>query len=187
MEVIFATQNDGKFREVREKFRRIGIEVKRYDKGYPEIQADTLEEVAIYGIKYLSKRIDKPFFLEDAGLFIKSLNGFPGVYSAYVFKKIGCDGILKLMEGVTDREAMFKSVVAYKERGKRVRIFVGECKGRISTEKRGSKGFGFDPIFYPEGATKTFGEMDASEKNMYSHRGKSIQMLIEYLTEKKNR
>lgn len=184
MEIVFATRNTGKFREVSEKFREIGIKLKQYDKGYPEIQADRLEEVALYGVRYLSRRIENPFFLEDAGLFIKSLDGFPGVYSAYVYRKIGCEGILKLMEGVEDRRAEFRSIIAYKERGKKTKIFVGVCQGRISTEKRGCKGFGFDPIFIPEGSTRTFGEMNVEEKNMFSHRGKSTQKLILYLREK---
>lgn len=181
MEIVFATQNRGKFREAEEKLRRIGIELKWYDKGYPEIQAETLEEVALFGARYLARKIDKPFFIEDAGLFINSLNGFPGVYSAYIFKEIGCEGILRLMEKKDDREAEFKSVIAYKERGKKTRLFLGICRGRISDEMRGSKGFGFDPIFIPEGSDKTFGEMDVKEKNSYSHRGKSIEKLAEYL------
>ena len=115
----------------------------------------------------MSRRIDKPFFLEDAGLFIRSLNGFPGVYSAYVFKRIGCTGILKLMEDKKDRYAEFESVVVYKERRKRAKIFIGICQGEISYEEYG--------------ADKTFGEMDVEEKNKYSHRGKSIDVLIRYL------
>ena len=181
MEIVFATQNKGKFREAKEKFGRIGVKLSQYDGGYPEIQADDLIDVAIYGARYLSRKIDKPFFLEDAGLFIRSLNGFPGVYSAYVFKKIGCRGILKLMKDKKDRYAEFKSVIVYKERRKRVKIFIGICQGEISYEEIGTNGFGFDPIFIPYGADKTFGEMDVEEKNKYSHRGKSIDMLIRYL------
>ena len=85
------------------------------------------------------------------------------------------------MEDKKDRYAEFKSVVVYKERRKRAKIFIGICRGEISYEERGTKGFGFDPIFIPYGADKTFGEMDVEEKNKYSHRGKSIDMLIRYL------
>ena len=184
MEIMFATQNRGKFKEAREKLEKIGIKLLIYDRGYPEIQADNLVDVAIYGTRYLSRRIDKPFFLEDAGLFIRSLNGFPGVYSAYVFKKIGCKGILKLMETEEDRYAEFRSVIVYKEKGRKAKVFIGTCQGTISHEERGTKGFGFDPIFIPAGSDKTFGEMDAQEKNKYSHRGKSIDMLVEYLRKK---
>ena len=134
MEIVFATQNRGKFKEAKEKLERIGVKLLHYDKGYPEIQADSLVDVAIYGARYLSRRIDKPFFLEDAGLFIRSLNGFPGVYSAYVFKRIGCTGILKLMEDKKDRYAEFKSVVVYKERRKRAKIFIGIRRGELYNE-----------------------------------------------------
>ncbi len=184
MEIVFATQNRGKFKEAKEKLERIGIKLLHYDKGYPEIQADNLVDVAIYGARYLSRKIDKPFFLEDAGLFIRSLNGFPGVYSAYVFKKIGCRGILRLMEAEEDRYAEFRSVIVYKEKGKKAKVFIGTCQGMISHEERGTKGFGFDPIFIPSGSDKTFGEMDVREKNRYSHRGKSIEMLAKYLRKK---
>lgn len=181
MEVIFATRNKGKFEEARRKLEEVGVKLLQYDGGYPEIQADDLMEVALYGARYLSRKLNKPFFLEDAGLFIKTLNGFPGIYSAYVFRKIGCKGILKMMEGMKDREAWFRSVIAFKEKGKRLKIFEGVCYGRISYEERGKKGFGFDPIFIPEGSDKTFGEMDVREKNRYSHRGKSLDKLAEYL------
>lgn len=183
MEIIFATRNKGKFMEVKEKFEKEGIELLQYTRGYPEIQADDLVEVALYGARYLSRKIDKPFFLEDAGLFIRSLNGFPGVYSAYVFKSIGCEGILNLMRDEENRYAEFRSVVVYKERGRKAKVFIGKCKGKISFEKRGNRGFGFDPIFIPDGSNKTFGEMEVKEKNRYSHRSKSIELLLNFLKE----
>ncbi|HDO19838.1 MAG TPA: XTP/dITP diphosphatase [Thermoplasmatales archaeon] len=181
MRIWFATQNKGKFIEAKTKLEPLGVCLEQYDKGYPEIQADSLEEVAMYGIGYLSRKVKEPFFLEDAGLFIDSLNGFPGVYSAYVFKRIGCEGILKLMEGKGNRSATFRSIIAYKEKGKKPLIFEGSCRGIISTEKRGNHGFGYDPIFIPEGSTKTFGEMVPKEKNRYSHRGNSLNELSQYL------
>lgn len=181
--VVFVTHNDGKFREAQEKFKSLKVELQQYKDGYPEIQADTLEEVALYGVEYLEKRISLPFFLEDAGLFIDVLNGFPGVYSAYVFKSIGCEGILKLLENVSRRTAFFKSVVAYKEPGREPILFRGVCAGSIACEKRGFNGFGYDPIFVPEGSDLTFAEMDVSEKNSFSHRGKSLQKLLDYVGE----
>ncbi|RLF28358.1 MAG: non-canonical purine NTP pyrophosphatase, RdgB/HAM1 family [Thermoplasmata archaeon] len=179
--VVFVTHNNGKFREAKEKFRSIGVELRQYSGGYPEIQADTLEEVALYGVEYLSDKLSEPFFLEDAGLFVDALKGFPGVYSAYVFRSIGCDGILKLLENVVDRSAEFRSVVAYKEPGGEPVVFRGVCRCEISYEKKGSNGFGYDPIFVPVGSNLTFGEMDVKEKNSFSHRGKSLQKLLEYM------
>ena len=180
MKLRFATHNKGKFMEAKAILEPIGITLEQYDKGYPEIQSTSLEDVATYAANFLKGKIESPFFLEDAGLFIDALNGFPGVYSAYVFASIGCEGILKLLEDCTERDAHFESVIAYVE-NEDVRIFKGICKGEIAMEKRGNKGFGFDPIFIPNGSNKTFGEMEPEEKNVYSHRGKSIRKLAEYI------
>jgi len=179
--IIFVTHNSGKFREAEAKLKSLGVKLQQYEEGYPEIQADTLEEVAFFAVKYLETRFSSPFFLEDAGLFIDALNGFPGVYSAYVFRSIGCEGILKLLEGIDERTAFFKSVIAYKEPGDKPLFFQGVCRGTIAYEKRGSHGFGYDPIFIPEGSIETFGEMEVEVKNSYSHRGRSLQQFIRHI------
>ena len=152
------------------------------DLGYPEIQADSLEDVALFGAEHIQKRINQSFFLEDAGLFINGLNGFPGVYSAYIFYKIGCAGILKLMNELEDnnRKACFKSVVAFGEPDRKPLLFIGESYGKISKKPLGKYGFGYDPIFIPNGETKTFAQMETEEKNQFSHRGKSLEKLIDY-------
>jgi len=179
--VYFVTSNKGKFLEAKEKLSAINIEVVQNNLGYPEPQADTLEEVARFGVEDVQKRFDKPFFLEDAGLFVDSLNGFPGVYSAYVFRTIGYTGILKLLGGIDERKAVFRSVIAYKETNKNPMFFVGECRGTIVTKELGTHGFGFDPIFVPMGEKKTFAQMDINEKNRFSHRSKSLEKLIDFL------
>lgn len=179
--IIFVTHNSGKFREAEAKLKSLGVKLQQYKEGYPEIQADTLEEVAFFAVKYLETRFSSPFFLEDAGLFIDALNGFPGVYSAYVFRSIGCEGILKLLEGIDERTAFFKSVIAYKEPGDKPLFFQGVCRGTIAYEKRGNHGFGYDPIFIPEGSIETFGEMEVEVKNSYSHRGRSLQQFIKHI------
>jgi len=180
--LYFITSNKGKVLEAKEKFSDLDIKIIQKNLGYPEIQTDTLEEVAIFGVDYLKERFDKPFILEDAGLFIDALDGFPGVYSAYVFYRIGCQGILTLIKDFDDakRKAAFKSVYAYSEPGKKPIIFLGECRGTISKEQLGKHGFGYDPIFIPDGRTKTFAQMDTNEKNQYSHRGKSLEKLKNY-------
>jgi len=177
MKIYFVTTNSGKYEEVKKMLE--GHDIIRKNMAYPEIQADELEEVAKFGMEFLSKRLDGKIMLEDSGLFIGCLNGFPGVYSAYVFKSIGNDGILRLMEGVKDRRAYFKSVIAFYDG--EVRFFEGKCKGNISESVRGKKGFGYDPIFIPEGETRTFGEMEREEKNEYSHRGKAVLELKKFL------
>jgi len=181
--LCFITSNKGKLKEAKESFSDLDINIVQKNLGYPEIQANSLEEVAIFGVEYIKNKFNQPFILEDAGLFIYIFDGFPGVYSAYIFYRIGCSGILKLMEGFEDnnRKAVFKSVYAFSEPGKKPVVFLGECKGRISNTIIGEHGFGYDPIFIPENEIKTFGQMETKEKNRYSHRGKSLEKLKIFL------
>jgi XTP/dITP diphosphohydrolase len=176
--LYFITSNTGKFFEAKEKLRPLGFSVIQKDLGYPEIQAEKLEDVALQGVSHVRKGFNEPFILEDAGLFIDALHGFPGVYSKYVFFTIGLPGILRLLNEVKDRKAVFRSVFAYSEPEHEPIISVGECYGTISTEKRGDNGFGYDPIFLPKGLRKTFGEITTNEKNRYSHRSKALDKLI---------
>lgn len=178
-QLYFITSNKGKALEAKKKFSKIGLEIIQKNLGYPEIQANTLEEVADFGAQYVESKINEPFFLEDAGLFIDALKGFPGVYSAYVFHTIGCKGILKLMKNIENRKATFRSIIAYKELNKDLKIIKGECQGYISKEEIGNNGFGYDPIFIPKGEKKTFAEMKTDEKNQFSHRGKSLDKLLD--------
>jgi XTP/dITP diphosphohydrolase len=176
--LYFITSNKGKFLEAKEKLGPLGFSVVQKDLGYPEIQAENLEDVALQGITHVRMGFNKPFILEDAGLFIEALHGFPGVYSKYVFFTVGLPGILRLLNGMKDRKAVFRSVYAYSEPGHKSIIAVGECNGTISTEQRGTNGFGYDPIFFPKGLRRTFGEMTTDEKNRYSHRSKALDKLI---------
>lgn len=193
--LYFATSNIGKFKEVKKELSKEQIGVKHLKVPYPEIQADTLKEVAKFGIEFLKKE-NKKVFLEDSGLFVHSLNHFPGVYSAYVFKTIGKEGILKLLEDkenqnenkskrnkITEkfgRTAHFKTVIAYYNL-KEVKFFNGICDGKISLIARGENGFGYDPIFIPKNSKRTFAEMSIEEKNSFSHRGKALRELIKEL------
>jgi len=98
-----------------------------------------------------------------------------------VFYTIGLNGILKLLEGKTERSAVFRSVYAYSTPETRPLFFVGECYGKITSKERGSSGFGYDPLFIPDGESKTFAEMTTEEKNRYSHRGRALDKLIDFL------
>src|SRR5512136_786169 len=124
--LYFITSNKGKFLEAKEKLRPLGFVVIQKDLGYPEIQAESLEDVALNVDSYVRMGFNKPFMLEDAGLFIEALQGFPGVYSKYVFFTIGLPGILRLLNGMKDRKAVFRSVYAYSEPGKTPVIVIGE-------------------------------------------------------------
>jgi XTP/dITP diphosphohydrolase len=176
--LYFITSNKGKLQEATKKLRPLGYSVVQKNLGYPELQTDSLEEVVAWGVSHIKERFDKTFMLEDAGLFIDALEGFPGVYSKYVFFTIGLPGILRLLQDVENRKAVFRSVYAYSESGKKPVIVTGECHGTISHKQRGGHGFGYDPIFIPNDDEKTFGEMTIEEKNQFSHRAKALEKLI---------
>ncbi|MCD6095322.1 MAG: XTP/dITP diphosphatase [Thermoprotei archaeon] len=182
-EINFVTGNIHKLKEVEGILRPYGIKVKMIKVKKIEIQADELIAIAEYAAINAAKEAGVPVVVEDAGLFIEALRGFPGPYSSYVFKTIGNEGIIKLMKDITDRHARFISVVAFAEPEGYVRTFVGVAEGLISVEPRGSMGFGFDPIFIPyEGDGRTFAEMSLDEKNRISHRGKAFRSLAKWLT-----
>lgn len=185
MTIYFVTGNKGKFSEVKEKISGLNVSLKQEKFGYPEIQASSLEEVAVYGANHIRKKFQYPFIIEDAGLFIDVLYGFPGVYSKYVFLTIGCKGILKLMKGKKKRTAIFKSVYVFSEPNRKPMFFIGECPGNIAAHEKGERGFGYDPIFIPNGKSETFAEMSTIDKNKYSHRGKALDNFINFLIDNK--
>ncbi len=174
--IAFVTSNPHKYEEVSSMFLESGIEVRWEKMKYEEIQADTTEEVSIDSCRKLTGRVKGDFFLEDTGLFIESLNGFPGVYSSYVQKTIGNSGIIRLVSGKPP-DAYFKTVITAKVGGV-IKQYTGIVKGSISGEERGSAGFGYDPIFVPEGGNKTLSEMSMEEKNEISHRSKAVRGFI---------
>ena len=119
--------------------------------------------------------------VEDSGLFVNALGGFPGVYSSYVHTTIGVKGIVKLLEGNGDKSAQYISSISFWD-GKRIQSVEGYCKGRISLELKGDAGFGYDPIFIPEaGNGQTFSEMTLMEKTALSHRTMALKRMVEKL------
>jgi XTP/dITP diphosphohydrolase len=172
--LTFATSNPHKVQEVQLTLTRYSILIKQLDMKGPEIQAEALEDIVKYSVLWAVQKINTPIFVEDTGLFIEALNGFPGTMAAQVYRTIGTPGILKLLKGERNRVAQFKSVIAYCTPHNEPSYFKGEVLGRITLKERGSRGFGFDSIFEPEGSNgKTFGEMDTTEKNKYSHRARA--------------
>lgn len=180
-EIYFATGNPHKFKEAKGIFERnaAGISLKHFEFRHREIRSDSIEEIALESVGAAYKELGKPVFVEDTGLFVDALDGFPGTYSAWVQQKIGCRGILKLLEGVEEREARFEACIAFHD-GKEARTFIGICEGTIAEKERGESGFGYDPIFVPKGESSTFAE-SITLKNKYSHRYKSLSELISYL------
>lgn len=175
-EFYFFTSNRNKYLEAKEIFEKHGLKLRHISRSYPELQADTLEEVAATALETIEH---ERVFIEDSGLFVDALRGFPGVYSSYVLKTLGNAGILKLLAGAKNRRAEFRSVIGLKA-GKSIKIFKGRVKGTISKKQKGRKGFGYDPIFIPSGYRKTFAE-DFELKQKISHRSKSLGCLLEYI------
>jgi XTP/dITP diphosphohydrolase len=180
--ITFITGNDHKVEEAENIFQKFNIELEHINLGYTEVQG-TLEEVAISGAKYAARKLNKSVIVEDAGLFIKALNWFPGTYSSYVQETIGNQGILKLMDDINDtknRYAEFRSVIGYCAPNVEPKIFLGKVEGIIAFEEKGDKGFAFDPIFYVPQKDKTFGELTTNEKNQFSHRKNSLELFINW-------
>jgi len=182
--VFFATNNINKFNEARWVFSEHKIAVGMLRVKNLEIQSESLEEIAKTSVIVAFRNCNMPVIVEDAGLFVEMLNGFPGPYAAYVYKTIGNAGLLRLMENIKTRKAFFKSVVAYYSADCNSPLcFEGESLGEIINEERRSvneHGFGFDPIFKPANSNKTFAEMSITEKNKYSHRAKALHKFAEW-------
>ena len=182
--VFFATNNINKFNEARMVFTSYGIAVGMLRVKTLEIQNDDLEEIAKSSVTEAFRRCNLPVIVEDAGLFVKALNGFPGPYSAYVYKTIGNRGLLRLMQSVEERAAKFRSVIAFQSSELRVpACFDGEIRGEITRNERrnnANSGFGFDPVFKPTRSNKTFAEMTIAEKNKRSHRAMALRKFAEW-------
>ncbi|MCL2642201.1 MAG: XTP/dITP diphosphatase [Candidatus Bathyarchaeota archaeon] len=175
--VLFATGNFHKFNEVRSILSSIGIAVGMLRMKGKEIQSDNIMEIAENCALEAFNQCRIPLIVEDAGLFIDAFEGFPGPYSAYVYKTIQNRGILKLMENLQNRKATFCSAIVYCSQETGVLFFEGKVEGEITfTERKGdnNSGFGFDPIFQPFYSEKTFAEMTLEEKNYSSHRAKAV-------------
>jgi XTP/dITP diphosphohydrolase len=182
--VFFATGNVNKFNEARRVLAEYDTAVGMLRVKAAEIQSADLKEIAQTSAQDAFKRCRLPIIVEDAGLFIEALRGFPGPYAAYAYKTIGNNGLLKLMENVEDSKATFQSVIAYCDSYSGAPVcFKGEAAGKITNKERrgnGKSGFGFDPIFQPSGSAKAFAEMTIEEKNGFSHRAKAIRKFAEW-------
>lgn len=149
--------------------------------GLVEIQSDSLAEIAGEKAKSAYMQVNKPVIVEDDGFFIEALKGFPGQYSSHAFKTIGNEGILKLLAGSANRNASFRSLVAFYD-GERLSISEGRVDGRIS-EKITEGGWGYDPIFIPAGTDLTFAQLNEN-KNRYSHRKKALDNFARWYSTK---
>jgi len=182
--VFFATNNVNKFHEARQVLASSRVAVGMLRIKSLEIQSESLEEIARASVLEAFQRCRLPIVVEDAGLFVEALNGFPGPYAAYVYRTIGNEGILRLMEKIDNRKATFKSVVAYCSSELNSPIcFEGAVRGEITRKERKSaakEGFGFDPIFKPDDTDRTFAEMSIVEKCKRSHRAAAFRKFVEW-------
>lgn len=191
--LIFVTNNPHKLEEIR---KIVGERIEIYSlkeinclEEIPET-ADTIRDNAIMKAQYVAEKYGVDCFADDTGLEVSALGGAPGVHTARYASAEGHDTIgnmqllLQNLEGETDRSAQFVTYIALIIKGE-IRTFEGVCKGTILTQMQGNEGFGYDPIFQPEGFEKTFAQMSSEQKNAVSHRGKATRKLIEYLKDLK--
>ena len=181
--INFVTSNKNKVKEFKQILEP-EIKVNHIKLSYPELRSDNPEDIAKHSAEMLANKLRKLVVVEDSGLFIEALNDFPGTCSAYIHKRIGLQGIIKLMQGIKNRECTYKSAVAYCEPGKKAIGFLGEEKGNVAENVRGNHGFGHDPIFIPEGSNKTYGEMENCIE-IKKFRRRAVEKLRDYLLKNK--
>jgi XTP/dITP diphosphohydrolase len=178
--MIFFTGNQNKIREVR---IILGSEFpfKSVSGEKPELRAEHPSEIVTPAAKVLAERLKEPVFVEDSGIFIKALNGFPGTCSHYVHDKIGLEGLLTLLKGKKDRSAKYIGAIGYCEPGKQPLCFIGEEDGKIARAPKGKYGFAHDFIFIPKGQTKTYGELKGTN-GVSLFRRRAVEKLKDYLS-----
>jgi len=180
--VFFMTENKGKYIEAARIATEFGIRLKQVNRRKIEIQSDDLKDIACFAAKEASEATLHSVVAEDSGFFVHALGGFPGPYSSYVYRTIGRKGILRLMQSISNRDAHFQVTVAFCKPGRQPACFSAMVKGAVSRRPKGRGGFGFDPVFIPsEGDGRTFAQMNTSEKNLLSHRGKAFLEFFNWL------
>lgn len=183
MEVLLVTGNEHKLREAQQVLSAYGVTLRKADIPKLELQGN-IRRVAETAALLASMELLEPVVVDDSGLFVEALGGFPGAYSSFVYETIGNEGMLRLMSGIEDRRAHFETVVAFSDPLRReTRVFEGKVDGYIRRSAAVRPGsFGFDPIFSPYGPEgKAFSEMSVEEKNSLSHRGAAFRKLGEFL------
>lgn len=179
MKIHFVTGNPNKLREARKILE--GIELEQIDLDIREIQAKEVEDVVKEKAKAAANLTRKTIMVEDTGFYLDAFNGFPGAMIVWAMKDIGNKGILKLMKGIENRRVTVKAAIGYCLPGSEPKVFVGIVRGKVAEKEMGTEGFGFDPIFIPEGHSQTYAEMGLEDKNKISHRKKALEKFREYI------
>lgn len=193
MKLLFASGNEHKIREISELipegYELIGLKEIGFEEDIPET-ADTLAGNAIQKATHLAHKLDIACFADDTGLVIPELNGEPGVFSArYAGPQRNAEDnmnlVLSKLDTSENRKASFITVIALFIEGE-IHTFEGKVNGEIIREKKGTQGFGYDPIFVPDGYQQTFAEMTAAEKNKLSHRGRALEKMVAFLKDRRS-
>jgi len=176
--IYFATTNPGKIREAQ---NLLNVAVEGVGMDIDEVQSLDPVEVAVKKAESYYKELQKPILIEDVSLTFKALNKLPGTFIDYFFKAVGNSGLVNLLENYTDRSAIAQTTLVFiNEKGEK-HVFEGTVEGSISREEKGENGFGWDPIFIPEGENKTFAEMIMEEKAKYSMRARAFEKLKNWI------
>ena len=180
-ELFFASSNEHKFEEVQRILSNLGVNIKLFKTTLEEIQSNSLNEIAKRKAIDAFTKIQKSIIIEDDGLFINSLNGFPGPYSSYAYDTIGNKGIIQLLQNSEHRDAKFVAIIAYYNGIDEVKLFESSIPGKISKEiEKG--GWGYDPIFIPDGESKTYANV--SDKDKFSHRSAALTKFSNWFLDK---
>lgn len=182
--IIYVTGNWAKVASAKQVLESRGYEIDNIKMDTPEIQANDVSDVAKFSAEWASKKLKCSVLKNDSGLFVESLNGFPGVYTHFVEDTLGEDGLLKLLDGVENRRAYFKETLAYCEYGKEPVTFSGITKGTIAKEKSGKHGWSWDFIFIPDGQEKTLACYEDEERWKFWSLD-IYDKLVDYLENKK--
>lgn len=189
-EIVFASHNEGKIKEIKKLLAPYDIKVKSaLDMDLPDVEetGKTFEENSLLKSRTIAKLVNMPCLADDSGLCVDALNGAPGVYSARYapnrdFDK-GMEKLLAEMEKSPNesRNAHFSCVISLAWPDGQYKVFAGQVDGKIAFHKMGAGGFGYDPLFVPEGFTSSFAQMSQEEKNKISHRGRAVEKLKDFL------
>lgn len=189
-EIVFASHNEGKIKEIKKLLAPYGIKVKSaLDMNLPDVEetGKTFEENSLLKSRTIAKLVNMPCLADDSGLCVDALNGAPGVYSARYapnrdFDK-GMEKLLAEMEKSPNksRNAHFSCVISLAWPDGQYKVFAGQVDGKIAFHKMGAGGFGYDQLFVPEGFTSSFAQMSQEEKNKISHRGRAVEKLKDFL------
>ena len=180
-ELFFVSSNENKFQEAERILSNFGMQINFFKTTLEEIQSNNLNDIAEQKAVNAYEIVKKPIIIEDDGLFIDSLNGFPGPYSSYVYDTIGNKGIMNLLENCETRDAKFVSIIAYCDNDDVVKLFESSIPGKISSAiEKG--GWGYDPIFIPDGESKTYANV--SDKDKFSHRAAALTKFSNWFLDK---